>query len=113
MLTGRRRRRGSGSSSMWGRCVGLTAGWRATIAALVARVGYGPPDPVLVAVQSSRRPPVFVTQGRPLDGTRLTATTRVYTASLSKQLTAACAGSLLRSGRLDIETPLAQWLPEL
>ena len=45
---------------------------------------------VLVAVQSSRRPPVFVAQGRPLGGARDGLPTRgMYTASLSKQLTAA------------------------
>jgi CubicO group peptidase (beta-lactamase class C family) len=48
-----------------------------------------------------------------LGAARLVATTRVYTASLSKQLTAACAGLLVQAGRLDIESPLALWLPEL
>jgi CubicO group peptidase (beta-lactamase class C family) len=43
----------------------------------------------------------------------LTVATRVYTASLSKQFTAACAALLAQAGRLDMETPLARWLPEL
>ena len=83
------------------------------MATLVDRAGYGPGDPLLVAVQWAGRSPVFVAQGRPWGGARLTATTRVYTASLSKQLTAACAGLLAQAGRLDIESPLARWLPEL
>jgi CubicO group peptidase (beta-lactamase class C family) len=78
------------------------------IATLVARAGYRPGEPVLAAVRAGGRPAEVVTQGGILvDGTRF------YTASLSKQLTAACAALLVRSGRLDIDAPLARWLPKL
>ncbi len=43
----------------------------------------------------------------------MTAGTVVYTASLSKQITAACAALLVRRGRLDTGSTLAQWMPEL
>jgi CubicO group peptidase (beta-lactamase class C family) len=43
----------------------------------------------------------------------LTADTVVYTASLSKQITAACAALLVQEGRLDTESTLAQWMPDL
>ncbi|MEV2238404.1 serine hydrolase domain-containing protein [Micromonospora sp. NPDC049891] len=66
-----------------------------------------------MAVQRGAGPVVVVAQGAVAGGGPLTAATRVYTASLSKQFTAACAALLVRQGRLDIETPLARWLPEL
>jgi CubicO group peptidase (beta-lactamase class C family) len=37
----------------------------------------------------------------------------VYTASLSKQITAACAAMLLTRGVLDVESAISTWLPEL
>lgn len=46
-------------------------------------------------------------------GGGLTADKCVYTASLSKQITAACAALLVRQGRLDTADVLAQWMPEL
>ncbi|YCK42745.1 serine hydrolase domain-containing protein [Actinomadura sp. ATCC 39365] len=42
-----------------------------------------------------------------------TPTTVLYAASLSKQMTAACAALLVRDGALDMESPLSRWLPEL
>jgi hypothetical protein len=59
-------------------------------------------------VQRDGAPPVFVASGRSLADERLTADTIVYTASLSKQITAACAALLVQEGRLDIESTLAQ-----
>ena len=41
------------------------------------------------------------------------ASSLVYAASLAKQLTAACAALLVRQGRLDMETTLTGWMPEL
>ena len=41
------------------------------------------------------------------------ATALLYTASLSKQVTAACAALLVHRGHLDVEEPVARWLPEL
>ena len=37
----------------------------------------------------------------------------LYVASLAKQLTAACIGSLVLDGRLDMTDPVGRWLPEL
>lgn len=36
-----------------------------------------------------------------------------YAASLAKQITATCAALLVRRNRLDMETTLAEWMPEL
>jgi CubicO group peptidase (beta-lactamase class C family) len=60
----------------------------------------------VVGVQRAGESPVFTTRG-------LTATTIVYAASLSKQITAACAALLVRDGDLDMNAPLSDWLPEL
>ncbi|AGZ43926.1 beta-lactamase [Actinoplanes friuliensis DSM 7358] len=74
------------------------------VASLVRLAGYGPRDPVLVGAQLDDAPPVLLPGGRaPL----------VYIASLSKQFTAACAALLVRQGRLDVESSLARWMPEL
>ncbi|MET8153684.1 serine hydrolase domain-containing protein [Actinoplanes sp. NPDC005259] len=82
-------------------------------AALVEPAGYGPTDPLVIGVRQGSAPPVFLASGRTATGEPLTAGTTVYTASLSKQITAACAALLVREGRLDTESPLAQWMPEL
>jgi len=44
---------------------------------------------------------------------RFTAGTLVYAASLAKQVTAGCAALLARDGALDVDAPLAHFLPEL
>lgn len=75
--------------------------------------GYGAHDPLMVGVQQDSAPPVFLTSGRTTAGEPLTAGTIVYTASLSKQITAACAALLVQQGRLDTESTLTQWMPEL
>lgn len=75
--------------------------------------GYGAHDPLMVGVQQDGAPPVFLARGRTATGEPLTAGAIVYTASLSKQVTAACAALLVRQGRLDVESTLAQWMPEL
>ncbi len=56
---------------------------------------------------------MFVAQGVTGAGDPLSATTVAYTASLSKQITAACAAVLVREEGLDMEATLAHWLPEL
>ena len=82
-------------------------------AALTALAGYGAHDPLMVGVQQDGAPPVFLIGGLTAAGEPLTAGTIVYTASLSKQITAACAALLVRQGRLDTESTVAQWMPEL
>ena len=43
----------------------------------------------------------------------MSSATVTYAASLAKQITAACVALLVRDGALDIEDPLANWVPEL
>jgi CubicO group peptidase (beta-lactamase class C family) len=86
---------------------------RDQIRALVGQAGYGADDPLVIGVRQGDAPTVFVTSGHTLDGEGLTADTVVYTASLSKQITAACAALLVRQTRLDTESSLARWMPEL
>jgi CubicO group peptidase (beta-lactamase class C family) len=86
---------------------------RERTAALTALAGYGAHDPLMIGVQQDGAPPVFLIGGLTAAGEPLTAGTIVYTASLSKQITAACAALLVRQGRLDIESTVAQWMPEL
>ena len=83
------------------------------IAALTGQAGYDRDDPVVVGMQLDGMPPVFVAGKRTRNGVPLTAGTVVYTASLSKQITAACAALLVRAGRLDLDSTLAEWIPEL
>src|SRR5262249_45007905 len=82
-------------------------------ATLVTLAGYGIDDPLVVGVRHVGAPAVFVLSGRTAAGEQLTLDTVVYTASLSKQITAACAALLVRRGRLDTESTLARWMPEL
>jgi CubicO group peptidase (beta-lactamase class C family) len=80
---------------------------------LVTAAGYGAHEPVIVGVQRGGGEPVFVTRGHTRDGAALTGDTVAYAASLSKQMAAAAAALLVRDGRLDIDDPVAAWLPEL
>ncbi|GAA5178628.1 serine hydrolase domain-containing protein [Rugosimonospora acidiphila] len=86
---------------------------RQTIEALIRRAGYGPHEPIVVGARRAGADPVFVATGRTRDGAGLRADTLVYAASLSKQLTAACAALLVTRGALDPDAPLSRWLPEL
>ena len=90
-----------------------TADVTAGIAALIARAGYGPDDAVVVGVQVGGAPATCVARGRTADGSPVEVGTVVYTASLSKQVTAACVALLVRQGRLDVAASLARWMPEL
>jgi CubicO group peptidase (beta-lactamase class C family) len=86
---------------------------RERTAALIGLAGYGGDDPLVVGVQQDGAAPVFLASGRTPAGEPLAADTIVYTASLSKQITAVCAALLVHQGRLDTESTLAQWMPEL
>lgn len=83
------------------------------LAELVYQAGYGPGEALVLGVRQGGAPPVFLARGRTATGEPLSAGTVVYTASLSKQLTAACAALLVRQGRLDTASTLAEWMPEL
>jgi CubicO group peptidase (beta-lactamase class C family) len=82
---------------------------RDRIAARVEQAGYGPGDALVVGVA----PDTFFARGQTAAGAPLTAHTVVYTASVSKQITAAATALLVRGGRLDPESTLAHWMPEL
>ncbi|MEV4808001.1 serine hydrolase domain-containing protein [Nonomuraea sp. NPDC049421] len=84
-----------------------------SLRSLVAAAGYRPDEPLMVGVTRRDAPPVLLTQGTAAAGDPVTATTLVYAASLSKQLTAACAALLVKDGVLDVDAPLSRWLPEL
>jgi CubicO group peptidase (beta-lactamase class C family) len=81
--------------------------------ALVAGAGYGRREPVMVGVHRQGRVPAFAARGVTGAGEPLSPATLAYTASLSKQITAACAALLVRDGVLDMEAALARWVPGL
>jgi CubicO group peptidase (beta-lactamase class C family) len=83
------------------------------IAALINAAGYRRDEPIVVGVQKRPAAPVFVAQGLTRTGDPLSGTTLVYTASLSKQMTAACAALLVQRGVLDVDGAVSRWLPEL
>ncbi|MDX3108046.1 serine hydrolase domain-containing protein [Nonomuraea angiospora] len=83
------------------------------MAALVDEAGYRRDEPIVVGMQHGDRPPILLAQGLTLTGEPLGAATLAYTASLSKQMTAACAAQLAQQGELDMESTLSRWLPQL
>ncbi|MEU1728887.1 serine hydrolase domain-containing protein [Nonomuraea sp. NPDC005692] len=82
-------------------------------AALVSEAGYRDDEPIVAGIHRRGAPPVLVARGVTASGEPMSATTVFYAASLSKQMTAACAALLVRDGALDMESPLSRWLPEL
>jgi len=80
---------------------------------LIAEAGYDGREPVIAAVHRQGFAPVFAAQGETGSGEASSPTALTYAASLSKQITAACAALLVREGVLDIEAPIGRWLPEL
>ncbi|NUW46515.1 serine hydrolase domain-containing protein [Nonomuraea rhodomycinica] len=83
------------------------------MSALVSAIGYREDEPLVAGIRRRGAPPLLLAQGLTFTGEPMTATTLVYAASLSKQMTAACAALLVRDGVLDMESPLSPWLPEL
>ncbi len=75
---------------------------------LIASCGYGPHEPLVVAINDR-----IHTQGCTRTGAPVTADTVTYLASLSKQFTAACVAILAADGRLDVETSAAEFVPRL
>jgi CubicO group peptidase (beta-lactamase class C family) len=84
-----------------------------SLPALIAGAGYGRREPVIVGVHRQGRLPDFAAQGVTGAGEPLGPAVLTYAASLSKQITAACAALLVRDGVLDPEAALARWVPEL
>src|SRR5882757_9164488 len=70
-----------------------------------SRHGYAINDPVIIAVDVSDEETITA-QG-------CVPATIFYAASLGKQVTAACAAIACTRGQLDVEEPIARWLPEL
>jgi CubicO group peptidase (beta-lactamase class C family) len=68
----------------------------------IAAAGYDPATPLAVGVSSGG---ALATHGD--------CDSVAYAGSLAKQVTGACAALLARDGALDVEAPIAGWLPEL
>jgi CubicO group peptidase (beta-lactamase class C family) len=79
---------------------------------LIAAAGYDPATPVAVGV-SSPSITVFATQGEGTGARESDCDAVGYAGSLAKQITGACAALLAQGGALDVEAPIADWLPEL
>ncbi|TDC84283.1 class A beta-lactamase-related serine hydrolase [Micromonospora sp. KC606] len=75
---------------------------------LLAETGYRPDEPVVVGLDTTSAIVLQASAGEQLGPDTLT-----YTASLAKQFTGASAALLVQRGLLDIDAPLARWLPEL
>jgi CubicO group peptidase (beta-lactamase class C family) len=75
---------------------------------LISAAAYEPATPVAVGV-STGGAITRAGQGDP----RLDCDSVAYACSLAKQVTGACAAVLVRDGALDVEAPIAHWLPEL
>lgn len=98
----------------------------ATLSQLATAAGYGPDDPLVIAIGRPGRRPVHLSRGCFPSGTSgviacatdpgrggPTTTTRVYAASLAKQIVAACTALLVQDGSLDVEALVTGWLPSL
>jgi CubicO group peptidase (beta-lactamase class C family) len=84
----------------------------AAIERLIVAAGYDPATPVAVGVGSPATA-VCAAQGASHGATRFDCDSVAYGGSLAKQVTGACAALLVRRGTLDVEAPIAEWLPEL
>lgn len=74
--------------------------------------GYDPATQVAVGV-SSPWTALFVAQGDGTEPPAFDCDAVGYGGSLAKQITGACAALLAQGGVLYVETPIAEWLPEL
>lgn len=86
---------------------------RQRMATLVSEAGYRSDEPIVVGMRQGGTPPVLLAHGLSSTGGPVTAATLAYAASLSKQMTAACAALLAQRGVLDMESALSRWLPRL
>jgi CubicO group peptidase (beta-lactamase class C family) len=85
----------------------------AEIKRFIRAAGYEAETPLAVGVSLPSGLPVFVAQGESPDARLFDAETIAYAGSLAKQMTGACAALLARDGTLDLDAPIATWLPEL
>lgn len=85
----------------------------AWLAQTVDAAGYESQDAVVVAAASTTLGQVHLSRGRTRAGVAVDSDALIYTASLSKQVTAGCAAVLAGRGALDARDPLRRWLPEM
>lgn len=78
---------------------------------MIASAGYDPSTPVAVGVRSASTT-VLAAQGGTETGARYSCDSVAYAGSLAKQVTGACAAALALDGSLDVEEPIAGFLPE-
>jgi CubicO group peptidase (beta-lactamase class C family) len=79
---------------------------------LVREAGYEADTPLAIGVARAGSEPLLVSQGTRADGAPFDCTTVAYCGSLAKQFVGACAVLLVKEGALDVEAPIAEWLPE-
>lgn len=97
-----------------------------TLSQVATASGYGRDEPLVIAVGRAGRRPVHLARGCfPAGGSGVvacsadpgrggpTTTTLIYMASLTKQVTAACAALLVRDGLLDVDATVASVLSGL
>jgi CubicO group peptidase (beta-lactamase class C family) len=80
---------------------------------LIRAAGYDSATPVAVGVSSPSTAPVLAACRESTNGLALDCDSLAYAGSLAKQITGACAALLAQDGTLDVEAPIADWLPEL
>lgn len=78
---------------------------RTACQAALSHHGFAVDEPVIIGVAVAGEQTI-VAQGCPAEAV-------FYAASLGKQVTAACAAILCTRGQLDVDQPIARWLPEL
>ena len=79
---------------------------------MIAAAGYDPATPVAVGVSEPSKT-VLVAQPGDAEGREFDCDSVAYAGSLAKQITGACAAEFAQGGALDVEAPIAEWLPEL
>jgi CubicO group peptidase (beta-lactamase class C family) len=89
----------------------------ATFAQLANSAGYRADEPLLIVARRggahARLARGWLPPGAGAPGLRpVTVATPVYAASLAKQVTAACAALLASAGVLDMQAPLARYVPD-
>jgi CubicO group peptidase (beta-lactamase class C family) len=90
-----------------------SAGLHRRIEAALRDAGYGPEEPVVVGVLAPDIGELVVSRGSAATRELLSLDTVVYTASLSKQVTAACLALLVQRGAVNLDSALIEWIPEL
>ena len=80
---------------------------------LVHQAGYADNTPLAAGVIVRSQEPIFFAQGATRAGAPFGVDSVAYAASVSKQITGACAALLEQEGVLDVETQIVEWLPEL